>query len=91
MRIASTQCLLNWLNILSKEKILLDQGNITLLSRTKIDEEPTTFDQAWDNENHKIIKEKLREPINKEFEDMNKKELCQIIKKRDIPKKSRTI
>ena len=55
---------------------------MALFSGMVINEEPSNFDQAW---NHKdsMIREKWREAINNEFEE--------IIKKEDIPKNRRTI
>ena len=71
-------------------EILLDQANIALFGATVLHEEPKTFEEAWNNEDTKI-REKWREAINKEFEEMNKKEVWEIIKKEDIPKNRRTI
>jgi Reverse transcriptase (RNA-dependent DNA polymerase) len=71
-------------------EILLDQVNLALCSGMVINEEPATFDIAW---NHKdpTIRDKWREAINKKLDEMSKKEVWEIIKKENIPKHRRTI
>ena len=71
-------------------EIFLDQVNLALFSGMVINEEPTTFEQAWNHQDPKI-KEKWREAINEEFDEMSKKEVWEIIKKEKIPKNRRTI
>jgi hypothetical protein len=62
-------------------EVLLDQVNLALLSGMVINEEPTMFEQAWNHQDPKI-REKWREAINKEFDEMSKKEVWEIIKER---------
>jgi hypothetical protein len=50
-------------------EILLDQVNLALFSGMVINEEPNTFEQAWSHQDPKD-REKWREAINKEFDDM---------------------
>jgi Reverse transcriptase (RNA-dependent DNA polymerase) len=71
-------------------EILLDQANVALFTGSAINEEPSTFNQAWNHEDPKV-KENWRAAINKEFDEMNKKKVWEIIKKEDIPKNRRTI
>jgi hypothetical protein len=71
-------------------EILFDHANVALFSGRVINEEPTTFNQAWNHEDPKV-RENWRAAINKEFDEMNKKKLWEIIKKKDIPKSRRTI
>ena len=63
--------------------IILDQANIALFSGN-IQVEPTTFDQAWNYSDPKD-QEKQRVASKKEFNDMESKEVWEIIKKEDIP------
>jgi hypothetical protein len=71
-------------------ELLLDQVNFALFSGMVINEEPATFEQAWNHQDPKIT-EKWREAINKEFDEMSKKEVWEAIKKESIPKNRRTI
>jgi Reverse transcriptase (RNA-dependent DNA polymerase) len=71
-------------------EILLDQVNLALISGMVINEEPTTFEQAWNHQDPKV-RERWREAINKEFDEMSKKEVWEIIKKENIPKNRRTV
>ena len=67
------------------KEIMLDQINLAFFSGIVINEEPTTFEQAWNHQDPKI-REKWRDAINKEFDEMSKKEVWKVIKKEDIPK-----
>jgi hypothetical protein len=70
---------------------LLYQVNLALFSGVVINDEPTTFDQAaWNHQDSKI-REKWCKVINKEFEEMSKKEAWKVIKKENNPKNRRTI
>ena len=69
--------------------ILLDQVNIALFSG-KIIEEPTSFDEAWNCQDH-VDRYKWRSAIQKEFNDMESKKVWEIVKKEDIPKDRRCI
>jgi hypothetical protein len=69
--------------------IILDQANIALL-RGNIQVEPTTFDQAWNHADPKD-RDNWRIAIKKEFNDMESKNVWEIIKKEDIPEGRRTI
>jgi hypothetical protein len=71
-------------------EILLDQVNLALFSGEVVNEEPTTFDRAWNHKDPKV-REKWREAINKELKEMNKKEVWEVIKKEDMPKNRRMI
>jgi hypothetical protein len=70
--------------------MLLDQANVALFTGSAINEEPSTFNQAWNHEDPKV-RENWRAAINKEFDEMNNKKVWEIIKKEDIPKNQRTI
>ena len=72
------------------KEIMLDQINLAFFSGIVFNEEPTTFEQAWNHQDPKI-REKWRDAINKEFDEMSKKEVWKVIKKEDIPKNRRTI
>ena len=65
-------------------------ANVALFSGRVINEEPTTFNQAWNHKDPKVS-ENWQAAINKEFDEMNKKKVWEIIKKEDIPKNRRTI
>ena len=72
-------------------EILLDRANFAFFGVGIKDQiEPTTFDEAWNHDDPRI-REKWREAINKELEEMDKKEVWEIIKKADIPQDRRTI
>jgi hypothetical protein len=70
--------------------MLLDQVNLTLFSGVLINEEPTTFDQAWNDKDPKV-REKCREAISKDFQENSKKEVWEVTKKENIPKDKRII
>lgn len=72
------------------KEVLLDQVNLALFSGMVINEEPTTFEHAWNHQDPKF-REKWWEAINKEFDEMSKKEVWKVIKKEDIPKNRKTI
>jgi hypothetical protein len=55
-------------------EILLDQVNLALFSGMVINEEATTFEQAWNHQDPKV-RERWREAINKEFDEMSMKEV----------------
>jgi len=66
--------------------IFLDQMNVSMLSLTSVfQEESKTFDEAW---NHKdsVMREKWREAIDKELEEMKKKQVWEDIKKEIFPR-----
>jgi hypothetical protein len=71
-------------------EILFDQANVALFSGRVINEEPITFSQALNHEDPKV-RENWLSAINKDFDDMNKQKVWEIIKKEDIPKNLRTI
>jgi Reverse transcriptase (RNA-dependent DNA polymerase) len=72
-------------------EIFLDQVNVAMFSSASVyQEEPKTFDEAWNHENL-AMRDKWREAINKELEEMNKKQVWEVIKKEEIPKNRRTI
>jgi Reverse transcriptase (RNA-dependent DNA polymerase) len=72
-------------------KILLNHANLAFLGGVVVEQkEPTTFDEAW-NHNDPRTQEKWQEAINKEFEEMKKKEVWEVMKKEDIPQDRRTI
>jgi hypothetical protein len=66
-------------------ELLLDQANVALFTGSVINEEPSTFHQAWNHEDPNV-KENWRAAIKKEFDEVNKKKVWEIIKKEDIPK-----
>jgi uncharacterized protein with HEPN domain len=55
-----------------------------------IDDEPSTFDEAWNHDDPKA-RGKWRDAIQKELFDMDKQQVWEIIKKEDIPENGRTI
>jgi len=71
-------------------EILLDHANFAFFAGGAVDIEPTSFEEAWNHADPKIQR-KWREAINKEFEEMSKKEVWEVMKKEDIPKNRRTI
>jgi hypothetical protein len=77
-------------NIEQGREILLEQANVALFSGIVIDEESSTFDEAWNHEDPKA-KGKWRDAIKKELCDMDKQQVWEIIKKEDIPENRKTI
>jgi hypothetical protein len=71
-------------------EILLDHANFAFFGIESVEREPTTFDEAW-NHTDPRSQEKWREAINKEFQEMEKKEVWEFMKKEDIPHDRRTI
>jgi Reverse transcriptase (RNA-dependent DNA polymerase) len=69
--------------------IILDQGNIALFSGN-IQDEPTTFDQAWNHADPKD-RDNWRFVIKKVFNDMESKKVWEIMKKEDFPEWRRTV
>jgi hypothetical protein len=69
---------------------LLGQANIALFRGIVIDEEPSTFDEAWNHDDPKV-REKWRDAIKKDLCVMDKQQVWEIIKKEDIPENRRTI
>jgi hypothetical protein len=61
-----------------------------LFSGIVIDEEPSTFDEAWSHVDSKASG-KWRDAIKKELSEMDEKYVQEIIKKDDIPENRRTI
>jgi ABC-type Fe3+/spermidine/putrescine transport system ATPase subunit len=55
-------------------KILLEQANVALFRNIVIDEELSTFDEAWNHEDLKV-KGKWRDAIKKELDDMDKQQV----------------
>jgi hypothetical protein len=77
-------------NIEQGREILLEQANIELFSGIVIDEEPSTIDEAWNDDDPKA-RGKWRDAIKKELYDMDKQQVWGIIKKEDILEDRRTI
>jgi hypothetical protein len=77
-------------NIEQGREILLEQANAALISRIMIDEEPSSFDEAWNHDDPKACG-KWRDDIKKKLCDMDKQQVREIIKKEDIPENRRTI
>jgi hypothetical protein len=71
-------------NIVQGREILLEQSNVTLFSGIVIDEEPSSFDEAWNHDDAKA-RGKWRDAIKKKLNDMDKQQVWEIIKKEDIP------
>jgi hypothetical protein len=61
-------------NIEQGREILLEQANIGLFSGIVIDEEPSTFDEAWSHDDPKA-RGKWQDAIKEEFCDMNKQQV----------------
>jgi hypothetical protein len=62
-------------------EILLDQANVVLFTGSAINEEPSTFSQAWNHEDPKV-KENWRVAISKEFDEMNKKKVWKLSRRK---------
>jgi hypothetical protein len=62
------------------KEILLEQANVALFSGIVIDEEPSSFDEAWNHQDPKA-RGKWRDGIEKELCDMDKQQVWEIIKK----------
>jgi hypothetical protein len=58
-------------NIEQGREILLEQANIAFFSGIVIDEEPSSFDEAWNHDDPKAG-QKWRNDIKKELDDMDK-------------------
>jgi hypothetical protein len=71
-------------------KILLDHANFAFFGVGTVEKEPTTFEEAWNHDDPRS-QEKWREAINKEFEEMEKKQVWAVMKEEDIPQDRRTI
>jgi len=72
-------------------EILLNHANFAIFSGGVVEQvEPTTFNEVWDH-NDPRTREKWREAINKQFEEMKKKEVWEVMKKEVIPQDTRTI
>jgi hypothetical protein len=72
-------------------EILLDHAHFAFFGGGVVEQkEPATFDEAWNHDDPRS-REKWREAINKEFEEMKKKEVWEIMKKEDIPQDRNTI
>jgi hypothetical protein len=82
----SIQNLLRLLKGLSKEReILLDHANFAFFGRRNVEREPSTFEEVWNHDDPRSI-EKWREAINKEFEEMEKKQVCEVMKNKTFLK-----
>jgi hypothetical protein len=77
-------------NIEQGRGFLLEQANVALFSGIIIDEEPSSFDEAWNHDDLKA-RGKWRDATKKELNDMDKQQALEIIKKEDIPEDRRTI
>jgi hypothetical protein len=77
-------------NIGQEREILLEQANVALFRGIVIDEEPSTFDEAWNHDDPKA-RGKWLDAIKKEICDMDKQQVWEIIKKEDIPEDRRNI
>jgi hypothetical protein len=77
-------------NIEQGREILLEQANVALFSGIVIDEEPSTFDEAWNHDDPKG-RGKWQDTIKKELCDMDKQQVWDITKIEDITENRRTI
>jgi hypothetical protein len=77
-------------NIEQGRETLLEQANVALFSRILIDEESSSFDEAWNHDDPKA-RRKWRDAIKKELNDMDMQQVWEIIKKEDILEDRRTI
>jgi hypothetical protein len=77
-------------NIEQGRDILLEQANVALFSGIVIDEEPSSFDEAWNHDDPKA-RGKWQDAIKKELCGMCKQQVWEIIKKEDIPEDGGTI
>jgi hypothetical protein len=71
-------------------EILLDHANFVFFGGGTVEKEPSTFEEAWNHDDPRS-QDKWREAINKEFEEMEKKQVWEVMKKEDIPQDRRTI
>jgi hypothetical protein len=70
---------------------LLDHANFAFFGGGVVEQkESVTFEEAW-NHNDPWTEEKSQEAINKEFEEMKKKGVWEVMKKEDITQDRRTI
>jgi hypothetical protein len=78
-------------DIEEEREIFLDQVNVAMFSSASVfQEELKTFDEAWNYEDL-VMREKWRNAINKELEEMDKKQVWEVIKKEDITQNRITI
>jgi hypothetical protein len=71
-------------------EILLDHTKFAFIGVGTVEKEPTTFEEAWNHDDPRS-QEKWHEATNKEFEEMEKKQVWEVMKKEDIPQDRRTI
>jgi hypothetical protein len=71
-------------------EILLEQENVKFFSGIIIDENPSSFDEAWNHDDPKA-RGKWRDAIKKELCNMDKQQVWEIILKEDIPEYRRSI
>jgi uncharacterized FlgJ-related protein len=63
-------------------EIFLDQVNGAMFNSASVfQKERKIFDEAWNHE-ELVMREKLRKAINKELEEMNKKQVWEVMKKK---------
>jgi hypothetical protein len=77
-------------NIEQGREILLEQANVAFFSGIVIDEEPSSFNEAWNDVDPKS-RGKWQDAIKKDLCDMDKQQVWEIIKKEDIPEYRRAI
>jgi hypothetical protein len=70
-------------------EILLNHTNFAFIGVGTVEKEPITFEEAWNHDDPRS-QEKWREAVNKEFEEMEKKQVWEVMNKEDIPQ-DRTI
>jgi hypothetical protein len=71
-------------------EILLNHANFAFFGVGTVEKESTTFEDAWNHDDPRS-QEKWYESINKEFEEIEKKQVWEVMKKEDIPQNRRTI
>jgi hypothetical protein len=69
---------------------LLDYANFAFIGVGTVEKEPTNFEKAWNHDDPRS-QEKWREAINKEFVEMEEKQVWEVMKKEDIPQDRRAI
>jgi Zn-dependent M16 (insulinase) family peptidase len=65
-------------------EILLNHSNFAFIGVGSVEKETTTFEEAWNHDDPRS-REKWLEAMNKEFEEMQKKQVWKFMKKEDIP------
>jgi hypothetical protein len=72
-----------------RREILFNHANFAFIDVGTVVKEPTTLEEAWNHDDPRS-QEKWRKTINEEFEEIDKKQVWEVMKKEDIPQDRRT-